>query len=247
MWDLRMISRIRASMIRRKIAFGIFHLKESNDLFRNLCLRKLETQMNDTWIDLNIDKIEITAEKDLGRYSEIGEIRFSKLGYQYGGERGWKFGELSIWINNVFARRKFLESKFEYLILFEDDAILEDNFAGIIHEILLKAPKDWDVIFLFTPETEIYKHKSSKSIRENLVPVYQDWSALSYALSKRGAQKLLNSLLNGSEINLPIDWYLWRNIPHLKILALHPDTLRPINLEFLESTFQQKQARKFLT
>ena len=203
--------------------------------------------MNGVWIDLHVDTIEITKENDVGIYSEKAGIRFSKLGYEYGGERGWKFGELSIWIGNVIAWRKFLESKFEYFILFEDDAVLEDNFAGIIHEILLEAPKDWDVISLFTPETEIYKNNSLKSIHENLVPVYQDWSCLSYAISKRGAQKILNTLSHGKELDLPIDWYLWRNIPNLKILALHPDTLRPVNLELLESTFQQKQTRRILS
>ncbi len=233
-------------MIRRKITFGVFHLRESKDLYRNLNVEKLKNLMSGVWVDLQIDTKEITEDSDLRRYSEILEIKFSKLGYEYEGERGWKFGELSIWIGHIFAWKSFLESRFKYLILFEDDAVLEDNFAGLIHEILLTAPKDWDVISLFTPETEICKHKTSKSFHENLVPVYQDWSCLSYMVSKKGAENLLSSLLHQNEIDLPIDWYLWRNIPRLKILALHPDTLRPINLEFVESTFQQKQARKIL-
>ncbi len=242
-----MISRVRASLIRRKIAFGIFHLRESKDLYRNLNVEKLKARINRTWFDLQIETIEITQESDLGRHSELREIRFSKLGYEYGGERGWKFGELSIWIGNVLAWRKFLESKFEFLILFEDDAILEENFAGLIHKILITAPKDWDVISLFTPETEVSKFKSIELIHQNLVPVYQDWSCLSYVVSKKGAQNLLSSLLHQNEIELPIDWYLWRNIPKLKILALHPDTLRPIDLEIVESTFQHKQTRQSLT
>jgi hypothetical protein len=247
MWNLPMISRIPASLIRRKTAFGVFHLKGSTDLYRNLNVEKLKTLMNGTWFDLQIDTIEITGENDLERYLGIRELRFSKSGYEYGGERGWKFGELSIWIGHVLAWTKFLESKFEYLILFEDDAILEHNFAGIIHEILRSAPKDWDVISLFTPESEFHRFKSQNLIHKTLVPVYQDWSALSYAISKKGAQNLLNSLLHSNDINLPIDWYLWRNIPRLEILALHPETLKPVKLELVESTFQQNQARLPLT
>jgi len=66
---------------------------------------------------------------------------------------------------------------------------------------------------------------------------------LAYAVSKKGAQKLLQAIIEEGEIALPIDWFLWRNIPKLKILSLHPNLPKPFSLHFWESTFQQKQDR----
>jgi len=206
-------------------------------------MAKVKEAMVGTWFDLKIETIKITEASELAQYSTREELRFSKLGYEYEGVYGWKLGELSIWIGHVLAWKKFLRSNFSYLILFEDDVNLEINFAGLVHEILLEAPKDWDVISLFTPEGEIYKHKTLNEIQQNLVPVYQDWSCLSYAVSRKGAQKLLKSLQMGREIDLPIDWFLWRNIPALKVLALHPNCQSPFTLQLMESTFQQKQVR----
>lgn len=202
--------------------------------------------MAGTWFDLKVKTVKIDSLAELSYYSSR-EFEFSKLGYEYEGTRGWKLGELSIWIGNVLAWKKFLNSDFSYLILFEDDVKLEKNFADLVHQTLLAAPKDWDVISLFTPETESSKRKIANDLQKNLVPVFQDWSCLSYAVSKKGAKNLLESLVREGEINQPIDWYLWRNIPKLNILSLHPESLKPFSLLFTESTFQQKQVRSPIT
>jgi hypothetical protein len=56
---------------------------------------------------------------------------------------------MSIWIGNVLAWKKFLNSDFSYLILFENGVKHGKNFADIVHQTLLTAPRDWDVISLF--------------------------------------------------------------------------------------------------
>lgn len=141
--------------------------------------------MAGTWFDLKVKTVKIDSLAELSYYSSIENLNFSKLGYEYEGTRGWKLGELSIWIENVLAWKKFLNSDFSYLILFEDDVKLEKNFADLVHQTLLAAPKDWDVISLFTPETESSKRKIANDLQKNLVPVFQDWSCLSYAVSKK--------------------------------------------------------------
>ena len=199
-----------------------------------------------TWFDLKIETIKIVEAAQLAQYSHLEELKFSKLGYEYDGARGWKLGELSIWIGNVLAWKKFVNSNFHYLILFEDDVRLEKDFADLVHETLRAAPKGWDVISLFVPDSEICKYQFAGEVKQTLVPVYQDYSNLSYVVSKKGARHLLQSLRLSREINLPIDWYLWRNIPGLNILGLHPNSLKPFSLNIVESTFQQKQAREIL-
>jgi hypothetical protein len=233
--------------MRRKIAFGIFHLDDSNNLLRNSNTAEIKTSMAGTWFDLKVKTVKIDSVAELSYYSSIEKLNFSKFGYEYEGTRGWKLGELSIWIGNVLAWKKFLNSDFSYLILFEDDVKLEKNFADIVHQTFLATPKDWDVISLFTPETESSKCKVANDLQNNLVPVFQDYSCLSYAVSKKGAKNLLESLVREGEINQPIDWYLWRNIPKLNILSLHPESLKPFSLLFIESTFQQKQVRSPIT
>lgn len=178
-----MISSIRKSIIRRQVAFGIFHLDDSQDPFRDLNVAKVKMATLGTWFDLEIETIRIAETSELLPYSSMRKLRFAKLGYEYEGVRSWKLSELSIWIGHVLAWKKFLKSDFSFLILFEDDVDLEANFADLVHEYLLTAPTGWDVISFFTPETEMDKYTAFDDRQQNLVPVFQDWSCLSYVVS----------------------------------------------------------------
>jgi hypothetical protein len=51
--------------------------------------------------------------------------------------------------------------------------------------VFANSPQDWDMISLFNPETENYKFNSSDCIQEILVLIFQDYSTLAYAVSKR--------------------------------------------------------------
>ena len=174
---------------------------------------------------------------------ENAKIRFSRIGYEYDGSTGWRLGEIGIWAGQISAWKKFLNSKYDYLCLFEDDVAFHGNFVDVIHETILRTPIPWDVISLFVPETEYEKMVPSRSL---LVPIFQDWSTLVYLVSRNGAINLLSALERKENIDEPVDWWLWRNRPNLKMFAINPQITRPFNLANIESTFQQSQKRQML-
>lgn len=238
------ITRLRKSKLRQNIAFGIFHLTENGDSPRCKLTYVLRSVISEAWKDLKIETISFrTANEVFSFEKEREDLSFSRAGYEYQGEFGWRLGELSIWAGAIKALEKFMKTKYQYLLLLEDDISCHKDCVDIVHQILLKAPREWEVISLLTPETEFSKCGNYDDC-DVVVPIYQDWSCAAYIISKRGAEKLLNSVKNSGPIDYPIDWYLWRNRPNLKVYGLPPTSIRPFELEFIESTFQQKQERR---
>lgn len=236
--------RIRKSAIRRGIAYGIFHLPNSESTQRNQIVRSLREKLKGTWSEIPIRTIAFKNLEEITNFEETNlGIDFLPEGYEYNGETGWRLGELGIWAGNILAWKKFVNSRFDYLILFEDDVIFRDNFVDLVHQVILKAPKGWDVISLYSPDTEKHKFELKKAENKTVVPIFQDWSMLSYVVSVNGAKKLLKNIVEMGPISYPIDWFMWRNIPNLNIYAINPYCPQPFELAGLESTFQQSQER----
>lgn len=69
-------------------------------------------------------------------------------GYRYHPYRVLNKAELSITIKFGKILQKYANSDHEYLLLFEDDAILCDDFTEKFHSYLKETPDDWDAIYM---------------------------------------------------------------------------------------------------
>jgi GR25 family glycosyltransferase involved in LPS biosynthesis len=154
-------------------------------------------------------------------------------------------GEIGIWIGTIMALRKFLDSNFDILVLFEDDIISSKDGVCIANTYLLDKWKSFDIFALYTPENQYYIYGRKRHIRAYIAKhffdkpelptrLYQHWSVASYAISRIGAEKLLRSI--EMEIVVPVDWHIFRG--NFRSLSFKPNGPKPFTLANLASTIQ---------
>jgi GR25 family glycosyltransferase involved in LPS biosynthesis len=125
--------------------------------------------------------------------------------------------QMAITLSHIFGYKKILD-KYENALIFEDDAILCENFIEIYNYYLTQLPENYDMLFignggnlhikkeLIVPNKNIYL----KSVEiEDWAPMGAAKCTESYLVSKKCAKKLLESIEKiKNKVNLPIDWWL---------------------------------------
>lgn len=137
------------------------------------------------------------------------------------GEKGCYASHIGVW-------RWLLESGFPGVVVLEDDVLLTDGFGAVCASIAA-LPADWDMIKLIgRPEGSRKLGRASplcpgyRLVRFKRVPS----RTAGYAISRRGAQKLLATRL---PFGRPVDVDLrhWWESQHLLILGVSPAPIEP--------------------
>lgn len=135
-------------------------------------------------------------------------------------------GEIACLLSHREAWIECLESN-EPVIIFEDDAIVSNEFDEQYYESLTDT---YDFIYLSRNENE---PENTKTIDEMLeVPAYP-YNLTSYVLTPAGAKKLIST--NILQKIIPVDEYLPRMIPLLKIAALKKDVVNQASRSVLST------------
>lgn len=100
----------------------------------------------------------------------------------------------SLTLNYLFAIEAFLLSPYSYLLTFEDDSWLDDNFLYTVRRITNLLPAGWDIFNFVVPEDEKFRYRESFRVHEEISEIYQTWSAASLLWSRKGARKVLKRL-----------------------------------------------------
>ena len=103
-------------------------------------------------------------------------------------------------------------------------------------------PKNFDAFHAFCPADQNNRYSPSLDITDEICLSYQDWSAACYIVSRTGAQKMIHRASIG--INLPLDWFMFRQKNLFDVFTLKPDADRICDISNIESTFQTKEDRK---
>ena len=221
--------------IESSICFNFLHIESGLNGKRDALAESLNSYLSSRWVNLHSPAVTVESLAD---FECMHQVHFKTEGFTHAGEFGWKMGELGLWFSSIKMWKKFCQSSFEYLIVCEDD-MEASNFCIEFLEGILQKQRKFDVLSLFVPENEhgrwnrrFYERKKGEVTR-----IYQDWSTGAYAITKKGAERVLN-LLN-PEINQPLDWHLWRE-PTLTCLSLKPTSPAPFKLIDLPSTFQSQ-------
>lgn len=159
---------------------------------------------------------------------------------------GWHYEEIGIWASNYLAWKNFIESNYDYLLLLEDDLVIEDNFFDIFNSTVNELPKDWDVYF----------HHLSNSKLLSLIPVESNIKFFrpqktvdhnAYAISKSGAIKSINEIENGLEIKFPCDWFFFNRKHNYNVYTLDLKSPKGCRVAMINSSFRQRSPRQDLT
>ena len=119
-------------------------------------------------------------------------------------------GEIGCSLSHITIWKKFLSSKKKYLMIFEDDAILEDNFKENLNSILSNLDNinyKWDALYL---NENCYRHFKSNCngnfITNNVIkPKNVGYGCYGYILKKNFINKCLSDLF---PIVIPVDNFI---------------------------------------
>lgn len=195
-----------------KICFKIFHNEENTDLMekRNILTQRAITQLEQDFDNFDTPTIMTRSLEDIKSFYKNAKIKVDPKGWE---GNGWKPGELGIWASNYTAWVNFSKSKYDHIILMEDDIKLSKTFSTKLDQYIEELPNDWDVFTVYIPPSGNVRYKrDGKDLdigKPNVCKVYQSWSCLCYVVSKAGAKKLIE--LVKTPVSRPIDHYLFYN------------------------------------
>jgi GR25 family glycosyltransferase involved in LPS biosynthesis len=156
-------------------------------------------------------------------------------------------GVIGVWASNYLAYKKFLESKYDTLIIFEDDIMVSRNFKNIASIYIGELMPIWDFFSFFVPDDSLFAYNSLEHdvYQDYTCRSYQQWSCAGYAVSRRGAEKVINDV-ESKGINCPVDWYIFNfrmkqeeNQIKFNTFTVKPQTYKPI--KFLQEAAQYSQ------
>ena len=156
-------------------------------------------------------------------------------------------GVVGVWASNYLAYKKFLESDYNTLVLFEDDILLSKNFKAVVETYMCELPSDWDFFSFFVPDDSLFAYNENTHTigAKNVCVSYQQWSCAGYAVSKRGAEKAIKDV-ESKGISCPVDWYIFNfrmkqeeSQLQFNTFTVKPDAYRPIR--FLKEAAQISQ------
>jgi hypothetical protein len=155
--------------------------------------------------------------------------------------QGWQPSQIGIWSSNLFAWKKLLETDFDYVLMLEDDLILEDNFWELFTKYMNELPDDWDVYYHFRPNPNPYRTRFRGAGLESLCLPFHTWSHAGYAISRKGAERIVSEIENGMIINYPVDWLWLRQETDYVVLTPKPFLNTGCRLAKVESSYFSEQ------
>jgi len=118
------------------------------------------------------------------------------------------------------------------VIVFEDDALIENFFYYQYKYALENIPANYDVFSLYVDKDQHSRYNESEQVSFSISRGYQDWSTLCYFISKKGAQKLLK-LVELHGMNQPVDWFMFRSghSRDLDVYTWSPSVQLPVRID----------------
>ena len=89
----------------------------------------------------------------------------------------------------------FIRSNCRYLLTFEDDAMLREDFIAVLDMILKNIPDDWDVFNFVNKDGTHHYEKSHRILDSQLSITYLGGSAAGLLWSRKGARAVLSRML----------------------------------------------------
>lgn len=185
-----------------KIAYTIHHLECERDISvsQNILSKNMERIYSDTVL-INGEKSLLNFTK---QWPEFNLKKRSRLRYQ----------EVGLWASTFLCLKEFIESKYQNILILEDDIELLPNFDKLFYNYFNSIPKNSDCFMLFVPEKIFYNsgyenlkdQEKYKTDNLDIWIAHQTWSTGCMIISRSGAEKILNYIYSG--IDLPLDIFI---------------------------------------
>ena len=152
---------------------------------------------------------------------------------------GCALSHMNIW-------KKIVSNNLENALIFEDDMMMVDNWEDTLHKSINDLPKDWDILTLgnfgIKDQSDKYnspfnfilyaivsicnlQNKKYKKITDNIIVPYFFTGLYGYAVSYKGAKKLLALINNIKDVTFHIDVLISCKSKYLNIYSMTNDII----------------------
>ena len=123
-----------------------------------------------------------------------------------------RIGHFGCYLSHIEVLQKFLKTKNKFLIIFEDDALLINDFKNVLIERTKYVPSNWDIILLGFKFAKINNNDPNKDLHiiNGVTKVNSYTGNYSVIYNRKSAKKLLKLLI-------PMDWYMDWHMTYLSI------------------------------
>lgn len=121
-----------------------------------------------------------------------------------------KLGEIGNFGSHYLAWKYLINSNLNFLLVFEDDSIIHEDFMEKYALALSSVPEDFDVLSIYIDSNQYDRFHQSDHVNKYIAKGYQDWSTLCYLVSRQGAEKLVRYVVENG-MDYPTDWFIFRH------------------------------------
>ena len=189
-----------------KFCYQIHHLAEATE--RIYFYKKMNKYLEKKFFNLKVDSIRIYNELDLQKVlNEMTNFKVKDfLPTKYVNteiERDVWIRHVGLWASNIKTFEKFMDSEYDYLIIFEDDVVLCKNFYDEFMDRFKSLPKDWDLFVINShPKSDIQYHENKRIKGSKICEGYTLFGTGAVCYNKNSVKKILNSITDG--VSVPI-------------------------------------------
>lgn len=242
----------------------MFHLAvDDSDVKRKACVKKVHDLLGTILKEADTPTVSVKTHDELrsfmlsypkvnidGKGFDMSQAGMKKYNKEIANPTGWYLSEIGIMASHYVAWKSFLDTDFEYMLLFEDDVYIADNFFELFEKHYKELPVDWEAFYFCAPAPDRslrYLDGTNRSISDNLCEPYHYWSSAGYAVSKSGAAQLVDYVENKYSIHLPLDWFILQKNAIEKVYSIKPNRDQGCRLVNTESTYFRKEQKYDLT
>ena len=153
----------------------------------------------------NIDNVEFIETHDREVLTENELNKFEKINNS----------ERSLFLKHIEIYKKIVNDK-GITLVFEDDAVLVENFKEILNDYIINLPENFDIIF---PGECANLHIFGQNINKYYYRYNMSRGTCFYIINNKCIQKILDKFEEDSnnKISCAIDWYFNKIIPELNL------------------------------
>jgi glycosyl transferase family 25 len=218
-----------------KFKIYIINLKSSKERKKNI-LKELDRQ--------NLKNFELIEavdgnklnEEEINLHTFKNEKNFNPWGPKLTNS------QIGCALSHIKIYKNFLQSRFEYAFILEDDAIFLDNFTTNLKNFILKNLKFKKQILLLSEIKEFYKTPIDSMENYNLVKVTNAFFTHAYFINKEAAKSIM-------KFNYPIktwadNFVLFKLYCNVELTGLNPYLLDQDKTNFFSTIKLQKKFKK---
>jgi len=191
----------------------VLHMEKSVN--RKPVVNKINHIMSSNSEELISETYEISNDEQLNKFKSDHPL------FKLDPKIEFRYSEIGVWASNYNAWVNFLKTDKEYLVLFEDDVYIHEDFWERIDGVMYQIPEDWQAFFFLNWNPTYYRSDLHNIGNASICKSYQGQWLGGYILNRSGAESLVKDVQENL-ISDPVDIYVFYKHGNLKSYTFSP-------------------------